>query len=250
MRAPDGYTALRRWRVRALVRTDLVAELAPWLLANRLVVPQGSEALQGGRGAAHRLRLPGGIAAVLRFYRRGGWLARLVRESYVGSMARPFRELAVTAEARRRGVAAAEVLAARVEGWLTYRGAIVTAEVPEAVPVIEALREATDERRRALATAVARVVADMHRAGVFHADLNLTNLVARGVPAGPDVTILDFDRARVGRAPLRARARERNLRRLARSLRKLDPAGRLAAPDDVAAFHAAYASAMEAPCAS
>jgi 3-deoxy-D-manno-octulosonic acid kinase len=250
VRVPDGYTVLRRWHVRALVRSDLVTDLAPWLLASRLVVPQGSQALRGGRGAAHRVRLPGGIAAVLRYYRRGGWLARLVRESYLGSTARPFRELVVTVEARRRGVAAAEVLAARVEGWLTYRGAIVTAEVPDAVPVIEALRDATGDRRRALATAVARVVADMHRAGVFHGDLNLTNLVARGVTAGPDVTILDFDRARVGRAPLGARARERNLRRLARSLRKLDPAGHLAAPDDVAAFHAAYASAMEAPCAS
>ena len=127
MRVPDGYTALRRWRVRALVRTDLVAELTPWLLARRLVVPQGSQAVQGGRGGAHRVRLPGGSAAVVRFYRRGGWLARVVRESYLGSTARPFRELAVTAEARRRGVAAAEVLAARVEGWFTYRGAIVTA---------------------------------------------------------------------------------------------------------------------------
>jgi 3-deoxy-D-manno-octulosonic acid kinase len=250
VRPPDGYTALRRWHVRALVRTDLVTELAPWLLASRLEVPSDSQALRGGRGAAHRVRLPGGIGAVLRYYRRGGWLARVVRESYLGSTARPFRELAVTAEARRRGVAAAEVLAARVEGWITYRGAIVTAEVPEAVPVIEALRDATDDRRRALATAVARVVADMHRAGVFHADLNLTNLVTRGVAGGPDVTILDFDRARIGRAPLVARARHHNLRRLARSLRKLDPTGRLAAPDDVAAFHAAYANAMEAPCAS
>lgn len=249
MRAPDGYTALSRRRVRALVRTDLVAELEPWLLASSLVVPPGSQPLTEGRGAAHRVRLPGGLAAVLRCNRRGGWLARVVRETYVGPAPRPFRELAVTAEARRRGVAAAEVLAARVEGRLAYRGAIVTAEVPEAVPVVEALRVADDDRRRALAAAVARAVAGMHRAGVFHADLNLTNLLAGPAP-GLDVTVLDFDRARVGRAPLGRRARQRNLSRLARSLRKLDPTGHLAAPDDVAAFHAAYARALEAPCAS
>jgi 3-deoxy-D-manno-octulosonic acid kinase len=250
VRAPDGYTALSRRRVRALVRSDLVGELAPWLLATPLEVPADSEPLRGGRGAAHRVRLPGGLGAVLRCYRRGGLLARVVRETYVGPGARPFRELAVTAEARRRGVAAAEVLAARVEGRLTYRGAIVTAEVPDAVPVVEALRRADDDRRRALAAAVARVVAAMHRAGVFHADLNLTNLVTRGAPPGVDVTVLDFDRARVGRAPLGRRARRRNLRRLARSLRKVDPTGDLAAPDDLAAFHAAYASAVGAPCAS
>lgn len=249
MRAPDGYTALSRRRVRALVRSDLVAELEPWLLASSLVVPPGSQPLSGGRGAAHRVRLPGGLPAVLRCNRRGGWLARVVRETYVGPAARPFRELAVAAEARRRGVAAAEVLAARVEGRLAYRGAIVTAEVPEAVPVVEALRVADGDRRRALATAVARAVAGMHRAGVFHADLNLTNLVTGPAP-GLAVTVLDFDRARVGRAPLGRRARQRNLRRLARSLRKLDPAGQLAAPADVAAFHDAYARAVEAPCAS
>ena len=249
MRAPDGYTALRRWRVRALVRTDLVAELTPWLLARRLVVPQGSQAVQGGRGGAHRVRLPGGSAAVLRFYRRGGWLSRVVRESYLGSTARPFRELAVTAEARRRGVAAAEVLAARAEGWLTYRGAIVTAEVPEAVPVIEALREATDDRR-ALATAVARVIADMHRAGVFHADLNLTNILVHPGAAGPAVALLDFDRARLRRAPLSATACRRNLRRLARSLAKLDPGTALAGADERRAFGAGYREEAGMPCAS
>src|SRR5262249_61115507 len=104
VRAPDGYTALRRWRVRALVRTDLVAELTPWLLTRRLVVPQGSQAVQGGRGGAPRARLPGGLAAVVRFYRRGGWLPRGVRESYLRSTARPFREPAGAAAGGRRGV--------------------------------------------------------------------------------------------------------------------------------------------------
>src|SRR5262249_19449755 len=136
-----------------------------------------------------------------------------------------------------------------VEGGLAYRGAIVAAEVPGAVPVVEALRVADGDRRRALATAVARAVAGMHRAGVFHADLNLTNLVTGPAP-GLAVTVLDFDRARVGRAPLGRGARQRNLRRLARSLRKLDPAGQLAAPADVASFPDAYARAVEAPCAS
>jgi len=248
--APAGYTALAGPRVRALVRSDLAGVLAPWLLATPLGVPAESERIAGGRGAAWRLTLPHGLPAVLRYYRRGGFVARVVRDRYLGLTARPFRELVVTAEARRRGVAAPEVLAARVEGRLAYRGAIVTAEVTGAVTLLEALRQAADgARRRALASGAGRVVAAMHRAGVSHADLNLTNLVApaRGTV---EVTVLDFDRARLASGPLGPRARRRNLRRLARSLHKLDPGGHLAAAEEVAAFHAAYAAGRKVPCAS
>src|SRR5207247_2417529 len=79
---------------------------------------------------------------------------------------------------RRRGVAAAEVLAARVEGRLAYRGALVTAEVPAAATLLEALRGAPDRAaRRGLAAAAGRAVAGLHAAGVGHADLHLRNLV-------------------------------------------------------------------------
>ena len=250
MTVPAGYVMLRRGRMRAVVRADLQGALGPWLLALPLAVPPGSAPIAGGRGGAWRLTLPGGLRAVLRRYRRGGVLARVVRESYLGVVARPFRELAVIAEARRRGVAAPEVLAARVEGRLAYRGAIVTAEVVGTVTLLEALREAGDAaRRRGLAAGAGRVVATMHRAGVWHADLNLTNLLAPADDAGA-LTIVDFDRARLARGPLPPRARRGNLARLARSLRKLDPDGRLAAPEDIAAFHAAYASVVETPCGS
>jgi 3-deoxy-D-manno-octulosonic acid kinase len=247
---PAGYVMLRRGRVRAVVRADLQGALEPWLLAMPFAVPAGSAPIAGGRGGAWRLTLPGGLRAVLRCYLRGGALARVVRETYLGFVARPFRELVVTAEARRRGVAAPEVLAARVAGRLAYRGAIVTAEVPGAVTLLEALHEAGGAaRRRVLAAGAGRVVATMHRAGIWHADLNLTNLLAPAADAG-ELTIVDFDRARLARGPLAPRARRGNLARLARSLRKLDPDGRLAAPADIAAFHAAYASVVETPCAS
>jgi 3-deoxy-D-manno-octulosonic acid kinase len=250
MTVPDGYRTLRRGRVRTAVRADLVDSLAPWLLETPLAPPPDSVAIAGGRGGAWRVMLPGGLRAVLRCYRRGGLVARVVRETYLGFVGRPFHELEVTTEARRRGVAAPEVLAARVEGWLLYTGAIVTAEIPDAVTLLEALRRAADDAsRRALATRAGSVVARMHRAGVWHADLNLTNLL---VPVGgpSTLTILDLDRARLGSRPLPPRACRQNLARLARSLRKLDPQGRLAAPEDIAAFHAAYASTAGATCTS
>jgi 3-deoxy-D-manno-octulosonic acid kinase len=127
---------------------------------------------------------------------------------------------------------------------------LVTAEIPGAVTLLEALRDTpAGERRRALAAEAGRAVGRMHRAGVWHADLNLTNLLVAKAGA-PVVTVLDFDRARLATKPLRPRARRGNLDRLARSLRKLDPARRLAAPEDVAAFHAAYAAVMGETCGS
>jgi len=246
---PEGFVALRAPGVRVVVRTDLAEAAGAWLLGTPLALPAGSTPLPGGRGAAWRITLPGGLRAVLRRNRRGGAVARFLNETYIGFVERPFRELVVTTAARQRGVATPEVLAARVEGRVAYRGALVTAEIPDALTLVDALRAAPDGgRRKTLAAAAGRVVARMHRAGVWHADLNLTNLLVTGAGA-PDVTVLDFDRARLASGPLRQRARRKNLQRLARSLRKLDPTGRLAAPEDVAAFHAAYAAVLEAPCA-
>ena len=206
--------------------------IGPWLLAPALELPRAAERLGSGRGSAWRLELPGGLRVVVRLYRRGGLVARVVRETYLGPRPRPLHELAVTVEARRRGVPAPEVLGARVEGGLVYRGALVTAEVPNARTLIEALR-ARGRRRRAAARsrrAPARAVARLHDAGVYHADLNLTNLLVGAAGDG-----------RRGRGRLRPRARcatGRSARARAggtspgsaRSLAKLDPGGALGGP--------------------
>lgn len=251
MTVPAAYTVLRAGAVRVAVRRDLAETVAPWLLAPALVVPADAEPIGGGRGAAWRLTLPGGVRAVLRCNRRGGAMARVADDTYVGLLGhRPLRELAVTDEARRRGVPAPEVLAVRVEGAIVYRGAVLTAEIAGAVTLVEALRDAPDHSaRRALVEAAGRVVGGMHRAGLWHADLNMTNLLARRGAGGVELSVLDLDSARLSGPPLGRWARRRTLRRLARSLRKLDPSGVLAGPDDLTAFRGAYATTLGAPCA-
>ena len=102
VRVPAAYTLIGAASVRAAIRRDLVPALSPWLLAPTFVLPAGAERLGAGRGAAYRIALPGGLEVVVRLYRRGGLLARLVRETYLGLRPRPLRELAVTVEARRR----------------------------------------------------------------------------------------------------------------------------------------------------
>jgi len=251
VKLPESYRSLRAGRVRAVVRADLVATLGAWLVAPRLVLPPRSDPLPAGRGAAYRTTLPDGSTVVVRVARRGGLIARFVRETYVGVRPRPLRELVVTTEARRRGVAAAEVLGVRVEGGLVYRGAVVTAEVPAARTLVDALRRAPDAHaRQALAASAGRAVGALHAAGVFHADLNLTNILVHPGAAGPAVALLDFDRARIRRAPLSAAACRRNLRRLARSLAKLDPETALAGADERRAFGVGYREEASMPCAS
>lgn len=255
MRIPPAYDLVRAGPVRAALRRDLRPLLEPWLLAPRLVLPAGAEPLAGGRGGAFRAVLPGGQRVIVRLYRRGGVLGRFVHETFVGPGlglgARPLRELVVTAEILRRGVATVEVLAARVEGRLFYRGALVTAEIPSATTLFDALRRADPARRRALAASAGRVIATLHEAGVSHADLNMTNILVAPGPDGERIALVDFDRARLHRGTLPTAARRRNLARLARSLAKLDADGTVAGAEERRVFRTAYANAGtgEVPCA-
>ena len=61
----------------------------------------------------------------------------------------------------------------------------------------------------------------MHAAGVAHPDVNLRNLLIVERETAPEVWMLDFDRARVHAGPVPATRRTADLRRLARSARKL-----------------------------
>jgi tRNA A-37 threonylcarbamoyl transferase component Bud32 len=225
-----------------------VPVLGAWLLAPGLVPPPGTTAIDGGRGGAFRLRLRGDLGAVVRLGRRGGAVARLVREWYLGFRPRPWRELAVTLAARERGAPVPEVVAACVHGWGAYRSAIVTIELAAVTPVLTALAAApAGEARLAIARVASAAVARLHHAGVVHPDLHLGNIVL-----GRDgAIVLDLDRARIRGTPLGHAPRERSLRRLARSLRRLDPAGATIDAATRRAFHEAYRQALaEAACAS
>jgi 3-deoxy-D-manno-octulosonic acid kinase len=244
---PPGYTALAIGTRRALVRDDLVAALGAWLLATPLGPPRGATPIDGGRGAAFRIALADASGAVVRLGRRGGAVAHLVRDRYVGVRPRPWREVAVSWAARERGAPVPEVLAACVHGWGAYRSAVVTAEIPHVRPLLAALRGAAPgEPRQAIAAAAAAAVARLHRAGVGHPDLNLGNVVVGDAGAA----VVDLDRARIRPGVLAGPARARSLARLARSARKLDPSGATIDTATTRAFHDAYRRALEDACAS
>jgi 3-deoxy-D-manno-octulosonic acid kinase len=253
VRVPPGYTALMAGARRALVRDDLVPRLGPWLLRVPLAPPPGATPIAGGRGGTFRIDLDTG-AVVVRFGRRGGIVARLVRDWYVGVRPRPWDELAVSLAARGRGAPVPEVVAACVHGWGAYRSAVITGEIVGARSLVVALHAApTGATRDAVARAAGIAVGKLHRAGVVHADLNLTNILVPGgeVPAADaGASIVDLDRARIRPGRLAPRVRRRSLRRLLRSAAKLDPGGEVVDTDVRRLFHEAYAHALESACGS
>ena len=66
-----------------------------------------------------------------------------------------------------------------------------------------------------------RQMSAMHQVGVAHPDVHLRNLLVADAEGGPEVWLLDFDKARVYAGPVTRARRATDLRRLARSARKL-----------------------------
>jgi len=182
------------------------------------------EAVNSGRGAAWFI----GSATnqwVLRHYRRGGFAARFSQDRYLWAgegKVRAFAEWRLLAHLKQRGLPVPRPIAAwyRRVG-LSYSCALITQRLAGAQPLSAALHSAAlpeDSWH-----AIGAVIANLHRAGVDHADLNAHNILL-GAPQS--VSVIDFDRGRL-RAP--GRWRRRNLHRLHRSLAKISaalPSGR------------------------
>ncbi|CAK7074080.1 3-deoxy-D-manno-octulosonic acid kinase [Kerstersia gyiorum] len=212
-RSPTGE-AIVRWRGGAMIYDPQAlsgkgAQAGPhWLTPPPGAQPVGA----GGRQAAWYVEGDFG-AGVLRGYRRGGLLARINRDRYLWQgedFTRPFREFRLMAGMRAAGLPVPQVLAAgywRTGPW--YRAALLTRRIPGAVPLAKRLAD------RCALTLAARAVFDMHQAGVYHADLNVYNLLfdATGAP-----WIIDMDRGRLG---LDEAQRRETLARLRRSFLKV-----------------------------
>lgn len=189
-----------------------------------------------GRGALARVELPDG-RALLRLYRRGGLMGKLVRRLSLDPE-RARAELSLNARARERGASVAEPLAAITRRRsIGFEHALATREVDGARDLERVLVEAKGaERRRALAAA-GEAVRRLHEAGVDHVDLNVKNVL---VTAAQGAVVIDLDRGTL-HAPLAESARRRNLVRLLRSAWKLHLKKGALEPRDAFRFARAYA---------
>jgi 3-deoxy-D-manno-octulosonic-acid transferase len=168
-----------------------------------------------GRGQAHRVALDHG-EGVLRHYRRGGLMARLSSDRYLGRSplaSRSMNEFTLLRRLRAWDLPVPAPVAARqVRGLIGHTADIVVAMIPQTRNVAQALSEgplpATDW------IALGSAIRQLHDRQVFHSDLNCHNLLLDGQGAA---WIVDFDKC--GVRPGEAWKQE-NLERLRRSLRK------------------------------
>src|SRR5687768_854647 len=179
------------------------------------------EMLGGGREAHPVVVLPTGEKAVVRAYHRGGLIQRVNASRYFGGN-RAFDELRATERARTGGVRTARILAA-VERPRTvgYTAMLATILIPGARDAAVWMGAAAGDAKLEMLREAGRQMSAMHQSGVAHPDVHLRNLLVADADGGPEVWLLDFDKARVHDGPVPRARRATDLRRLARSARKL-----------------------------
>lgn len=168
-----------------------------------------------GRGQAHRVALDHG-EGVLRHYRRGGLMARLSSDRYLGRSplaSRSMNEFTLLRRLRAWDLPVPAPVAARqVRGLIGHTADIVVAMIPQTRNVAQALSEgplpATDW------IALGSAIRQLHDRQVFHSDLNCHNLL---LDAQGRAWIVDFDKCGVRPGET---WKQENLERLHRSLRK------------------------------
>lgn len=170
-----------------------------------------------GRGTALFFEYDG-TPLVLKHYHRGGLIGRLVDDIYIrvpGTEPRMLAEYRLLRYLYQKGLPVPEPVAARYQqtSWLTCRGDLVTRRIPGARTLFEHLRR--EPLPGSQWRCIGATVATFHAAGVYHADLNATNILLddRERP-----WLIDFDKGFVRK---HKRWKTANLRRLRRSLDKL-----------------------------
>lgn len=163
---------------------------------------------------------------VIRNYRHGGLFGKLFGGIFYGGD-RPLNELHVNEVAARKGVPSAEVIAiARRKLWgIFYKADFISREITGAVDIVQFLKGSSPEFiqrcKKSVSFALARLIRDMHDAGIFHADLHLKNILLKGGKNGEfNAYIIDLDKSAVLKE-LNTVQRMKNLLRLDRSLEKL-----------------------------
>jgi len=201
-----------------------------------------------GRAAIRRLPMPGGADLLIREYRRGGVL-RFVNKNKHLTPRRAMAEIRIGQDAAQRGIPVARAVAAIIEAKrLLWTCSLVTEEIQDAIDLAEYVcwlpatppREILSEKRDII-DAVAKAIRKMHDAGLYHADLQARNILIRRTTTGVDVFLIDLDKSFI-RADLPERLRAQNIRRLNRSIMKMQRALPPIDDDDRRRFLKAYRS--------
>ena len=160
---------------------------------------------------------------VIRQYSHGGLLRGLTGSLYF-SGSRSFEELALTEEIRSSGIPTIQPIGAIHQTVIPpfYRAYLLSLEIPEARDLIRLFVEIGPgpsrdvlSHKRTVIRSTGILLRDFHKAGFFHRDLQLKNILV----SGSQPLLIDFDQSY--RNPvLSLRERMKNLLRLNRSAEK------------------------------
>lgn len=178
------------------------------------LAPPG-DAVGAGRGAAWFVDGDPG-PALLKHYRRGGWISRWVRQSYLWlgeQRVRSIAEFALLQRLRADGLPVPAPLAAAYwRNGMSYRAALLVERIPRATDFAEHVQSAGEGAPWA---SVGSAIGRCHARGARHADLNAHNVLLDG---HGEPWLIDWDKGGLEGAP--GAWCGRVLDRLERSLRK------------------------------
>jgi len=154
---------------------------------------------------------------VLRHYWRGGLIGKLFSDQYLYTglkNTRTYKEYLLLIELEERGLNVPKPIAAQVAATgFIYRGDLITQAIPKAESLLDILKVRPLNNNEIIK--VAATIAEFHRQGVFHADLNINNIMLDDTGK---VYLIDFDRGRLVK-PLHS-SLYGNIQRLRRSFEK------------------------------
>ena len=148
-----------------------------------------------GRSTTWFIKYPKGNG-VLRHYWRGGFIGKILKDQYLFTglkNTRTYREFTLLVELKKRGLNVPTAIGAQIQrNGFIYRGDLLTQEIPGAQSLLEILQKRPLEIEEI--ARVGEVIATFHQQGVYHADLNINNIL---FDHENKVFIIDFDRGRL-----------------------------------------------------
>lgn len=145
-----------------------------------------------GRGVTWFFKFSGG-EYVLRHYRRGGLIGKILTDGYCYTglkSTRAYQEFMVTQQLLDLGLPVPKPMAGQViKRGLYYQADLITAKIAGARDLVKVLSQGALTEREY--NAIGKMVRDFHDAGLCHADLNIHNII---LDENNKLWLIDFDR--------------------------------------------------------
>jgi tRNA A-37 threonylcarbamoyl transferase component Bud32 len=231
IQVPHSFSLIEKGNVSLLLKEEyknfLLQQGIDDIKAFLKKIPQTSRILKG-RILHPSLPLGNGKRMVLRQYFHGGLLRAMTGSLYLfGS--RSFRELSMTEEIRSCGIPTIQSIGAIHHRIFSpfYQAYFLSLEIPHAKDLTQYFQkmgsppsqENLFQKRKTIRSA-GFLIRQFHKAGFFHGDLQLKNILV----AGDQILLIDFDRS-YRKPTLPVQEMMKNLLRLNRSVEKWNRLG-------------------------